>query len=284
MIYYIKLLVLAQARRWLSATERLDAIEESPPTPKTIFQLAAAIKHPPTASHLPFGSDFEDTDAYSPTISRLLAYAEIHNGRDHSHGTFSTPRQTLPYTYRELQEWILERRRRQASDATERTPQQLVTSAEDLATRLCEFASDAIVVKHLIEFALPSKKRANATEVTPKVASAVAAANSFKNRGVATEQAVCMDETQDAEDDAPQLQAEHATADDDTAPAATDITAHSTSAATKHATRQKRQLKKYDDSHQRDSFDVTLSQSAAKAMADDFFKFIQQESLLGLLT
>jgi hypothetical protein len=70
----------------------------------------------------------------------------------------------------------------------------------------------------------------------------------------------------------------------DTAPAATDITARSTSAATEHATRQKRHLKKYDDSHQTDSFDVTLSQSAAKAMAGDFFKFIQQESLLGLRT
>jgi hypothetical protein len=92
-----------------------------------------------------------------------------------------------------------------------------------------------------------------------------------------------MDETQDAEDDAPQPQVEHTTADDDTSPAATDITAHSTGAATEHATRQKRHLKKYDDSHQTNSFDVTLSQSAAKAMADDFFKFIQQESLLGLL-
>ena len=77
--YYVKLLVLAQARRWLSATERLDAVEESPPTPKTIFQLSAAIKQPPTAEHLPFGCDFEDPDAYSPTIRRLLAYAEIHN-------------------------------------------------------------------------------------------------------------------------------------------------------------------------------------------------------------
>jgi hypothetical protein len=235
-----------------------------------------------TAEHLPFGCDFEDPDAYSPTISRLLAYAEIHNGRDHNHGTFSTPRQTMPYTYRQLQEWILERRRRHASDATERAPQQLVTSAGDLATKLREFASDAIVVKHLIEFALPSKKRANATEVTPKVASA-AAANRIKNRGAATEHAIYMDETQDDGGDAPQPQVEHTTVDDDTAPATTDITAHSTNEATEHATRQKRHLKKYDDSHQTDAFDVTLSQSAAKAMADDFFKFIQQESRLGFL-
>lgn len=278
--YYIKLLVLAQARRWLSATERLDAIEESPPTPKTIFQLAAAIRQHSISEYLPFGSDFEDIDAYSPTISRLLAYAEIHDGCTHSHGTFSTPRQTLPYTYRELQDCILERRRRQAGDATERAPQQLVTSAEDLANRLRAFASDAIVVKHIIEFALPSKKRANATEITPKAASTLAApTNSIKNRGAATEHTVCMEETQDAEDDAPQPQIEHTTADDDSTPAATDITAHSTSAATEHATRQKRRLKKHDDSHQTDSFDVTLSQPVAKAMADEFFKFIQQEGL-----
>ena len=216
--------------------------------------------------------------------SAVCWYAEIHNGRDHSHGTFSTPRQTLPYTYRELQELILERRRRQASDATERAPQQLVTSAEDLATKLRAFASDAIVVKHLIEFALPSKKRANATEITPKAASTLAApTHRIKNRGAATEHAVCMDEAQDAEDDAPQPQVEHTTVDDDTAPATTDITARSTNEATENATRQKRHLKKYDDSHQADAFDVTLSQSVAKAMADDFFKLIQQESRLGFL-
>ena len=106
---------------------------------------------------------------------------------------------------------------------------------------------------------MPSKKRSNATEVTPKAASA-AAANRIKNRGAATEHAVYMDEVQDAEDDAPQLQVEHTTADDDTTPAATDITAHSSSAATEHATRQKHRLKKHDDSHQTDSFEVTLSQ------------------------
>jgi hypothetical protein len=98
--------------------------------------------------------------------------------------------------------------------------------------------------------------------------------------GDATERAVCMDETQDAEDDALQPQVEHTTADDDSTPAATDITAHSTSAATEHDTRQKRRLKKHDDSHETDSFDVTLSQSAAEAMADEFFKFMQQEGLL----
>ena len=134
-----------------------------------------------------------------------------------------------------------------------------MTSAEDLASRPRAFASDAIVVKHIIEFALPSKKRANAPEVTPKATSAVAAsANTIKNRGAATEHTVCMDETQDAENDAPQPQVEHKTEDDDPAPAATDITAHSTSDATELATKQKRRLKKHDDRHQTDSVDVTL--------------------------
>ena len=54
--YYVKLLVLAQARRWLSATERLDPIADAPPTPKTNFQLADAIKQPKKAEFAPFGS------------------------------------------------------------------------------------------------------------------------------------------------------------------------------------------------------------------------------------
>ena len=111
--YYVKLLVLAQARRWLSATERLDPIEDAPPTPKTNFQLADAIKQPKTRDYAPFGCDFEDSGAYSPIISRLLLHAEIHNCKDHNYGSFSMPRQELPYTYRQLQELILERRRLQ---------------------------------------------------------------------------------------------------------------------------------------------------------------------------
>ena len=166
----MKLLVLVQSRRWLSATERLDAAEESPPTPKTTVQLALAIKDPKAAEYLPFGCDFErdfqDPHAYSPTVSRLLAYAEIHNCNDHAYGTFSTPRLEMPYTYRQLQEWIIERRRRLACVASDDRARELVQSAEDLATKLQEFASDGIVVKHLTEFALPQKKRAAAVLVT----------------------------------------------------------------------------------------------------------------------
>ena len=54
--YYVKLLVLAQARQWLSATERLDPIADAPPTPKTNFQLADAIKQSKSAEFAPFGS------------------------------------------------------------------------------------------------------------------------------------------------------------------------------------------------------------------------------------
>ena len=61
--YYVKLLVLAQARRWLSATEQLHPIADAPSTPKTNFQLADAIKHSEKAEFVPFGSDFEDTGA-----------------------------------------------------------------------------------------------------------------------------------------------------------------------------------------------------------------------------
>ena len=68
-----------------------------------------------------------------------------------------------PYTYRQLQEWIIERRSlQQRSDNVESSSRELVQTAEDLAAKLRAFASDGIVVKHLIDFALPSKKRASA--------------------------------------------------------------------------------------------------------------------------
>ena len=84
--YYVKLNVLAQARCWLSPTEQLQPIADAPLTPKTNFQLADAIKHAAKAEYVPFGGDFEDADAYSPLISRLLLYAELHN--DSKHGCY----------------------------------------------------------------------------------------------------------------------------------------------------------------------------------------------------
>ena len=92
-----------------------------------------------------------------------------------------------PYTYRKLQEWIVERRRLQRrSDDAESASRELVQTAEDLAAKLRAFASDGIVVKHLIEFALPSKKRANAAEVAAKGASAAAGSRSTR-QGAAPE-------------------------------------------------------------------------------------------------
>ena len=135
---YVKLLVLAQARRWLSATERLDALEDAPPTPKTNSQLADAVKQPKSAVYAPCGRDFEDSDAYSPIISRLLLYADIHNCQDHEYGTFSMPRHALLYTYWQLQEWIIERRRlQQQSNAAEGSSRQLVQTAEGLVAKFC---------------------------------------------------------------------------------------------------------------------------------------------------
>ena len=52
-----------------------------------------------------------------------------------------------------------------------------------------------------------------------------------------------------------------------------------TGEATERATTQKKQLKQHDDSHKTSSHDVTLSQHTAKAMAESFFRFIQQEHL-----
>ena len=74
-------------------------------------------------------------------MSRLLVYAEIHNYDDHDFGTFSTPRRMMPYTYRQLQEWIIERRRQQQSNAAECSSRELVQTADDLAAKLRAFAA-----------------------------------------------------------------------------------------------------------------------------------------------
>ena len=146
----------------------LGPIADAPSTQKKKkFQLADAIKQPKNAEFAPFGGDFEDTDAHSPVISRLLFYAEIHNCSDHGYGIFSAPKQMPPYTYRQLQEFIIERRRQQQpSDDVHISSRELVQTAADLAAKLCAFASDATVVKHLVDFALPAKRRAEAAEVT----------------------------------------------------------------------------------------------------------------------
>ena len=108
--------------------------------------LPEAIRKPEAAEYAPFGRDFEDTDAYSPVISRMLFYAEISTCNDHGYGTFSAPKATPPYTHRELQESIMKRRRlQQRSKDVDGVSRELVQTAEDLAAKLRAFASDAIV-------------------------------------------------------------------------------------------------------------------------------------------
>ena len=93
-------------------------------------------------------------------------------------------------------------------------------TVDDLTAKLRAFASDGIVVKHLIDFALPPKKRANAAEITAKTASAAAGSQCTT-----------------------------------------------------------KQLKQHDDTRLNENYDVALSQQTAKAMANDFFKFVEQEHL-----
>ena len=113
--------------------------------------MADAIKHPEQAAYVPFGGDFENADVYSPVISRLLMYAEIHNYSDHGYGTFSAPTEMAPYTYRQLQQFIIERRRmQQRGDDGASSSRGLVGTAEDLAAKLRAFACEGIVVKHMI--------------------------------------------------------------------------------------------------------------------------------------
>ena len=109
----------------------------------------------------------------------------------------------------------------QVNSSAEGSSRLFIKSAEDLAAKLCAFASDGIVLKHLIEFALPPKKRQDAAEVTAKVASVPSESQNL-------------------------------------------------------------QLQHHDDSHEIHA--VSLSQRTAKAMADSFFKFVQQEHLQRHLT
>ena len=153
------------------------------------------------------------------------------------------------------QQQIFERRRQHAIDATECASRALVKSVEDLAVKLCEFASASIVVEHLIKVGLPMKKRASAAEVTPEALSTPVDYRS-KTRGDASEH------TTDTDDD-PNGQTMDARSRD----------------ATEHATKQKKQLKKHDDGHKEDTHDVILSPRTAKAMAENFFRFVQQEHL-----
>ena len=131
-------------------------------------------------------------------------------------------------------------------------------TAEDLAAKLCAFASDGVVVKHLIDFALPPKKRADAAEVTALDEMLLQSTG----RGAATEHIA-----------ASGAATEH-TKDTDGEDKQADNQTEAISAATEHASKSKKQLRKRDAGHR-----VTLSQQTAKAIADGFFKFVEQEHL-----
>ena len=196
-----------------------------------------------------------------------------------------------PYTYRQLQEWIIERRRQQQpSDDVDRSSRELVQTAADLAAKLCAFASDGVVVKHLVDFALPAKKRAEAAEVTALDEMLLQSTG----RGAATEHTAASGaatkHTKDDDGDDKQADnqrrganTEHTAAsgaatehteDNDGDDKQADNQREAISAATEHASKPKKQLRKRDAGHR-----VTLSQQTAKAIADGFFKFVEQEHL-----
>ena len=70
----------------------------------------------------------------------------------------------------------------------ENSSRDLVRTADDLAAKLRAFASDPMVVKHFIDFALPPKKRAEAAEVTAKKAWAAAEDHATEQGESVTEQ------------------------------------------------------------------------------------------------
>ena len=114
------------------------------------------------------------------------------------------------------------------------------------------------MVKHLVDYALPAKSRAEAAEVTaldemlPQSTGRGAATEQTVASGVATEH------TEDNYGDDKQ-------ADDQR---------EARSGATEHASKPKKQLRKRDADPR-----VTLSYQTAKTIADGFFKFVEQEHL-----
>ena len=66
------------------------------------------------------------------------------------------------------------RRLQQRSKDVDNVSRELVQTAADLAAKLRAFASDAIVLKHLIDFALPAKKRAGTEDATARGPAGVA--------------------------------------------------------------------------------------------------------------
>ena len=94
-------------------------------------------------------------------IARLLVHAEMSASSECDFWTFSRPRGHMPQTYRELQDRVIEHRRQQAAHAADSGgASQLVETSDDLARMLRQFASDGIVVRVLVDFALPPHKRA----------------------------------------------------------------------------------------------------------------------------
>ena len=154
--YHLQLALMREARRWLSDAERLDAISEAPETPKTLSLFASSLQKKKLAQYLPFGTDFEDLDAYNCTQCRLLFFAEMHAYNEHQYGTFTKPRnENLLYTYRELQDCIMQHRQTYSD-------RKGMETADEVASMLCSFASDAVVTHHLLHFALPKQHRVDA--------------------------------------------------------------------------------------------------------------------------
>ena len=162
-IYHMSLLVLSRAKQWLSAAEQVPNLALSASTPKTLGQLRKALEDPLVAPHLPFAADFEDGAGYGPIVGRLLFYAEMSAARDTRYGAYSKPYRA-PQTYGQLQKHVFALREQHTSGVQ---VQRRVETADDLATMLQEFASDATVLRALRDFALPPHRRKKAASVQP---------------------------------------------------------------------------------------------------------------------
>ena len=180
LVYHVRSRVLAAARQWLSATERVPPAGECGTTPKTLRQLQRDLADASAFACLPFANDLEDDDVYSPIVSRLLFFAELSAIGDDTCGTFSAPAWRAPQVYGSVQDYVLRTRQRPTPHACS------VATADDLAALLEKFACNAFVLRAFVDFALPPARRPGAALVEPRVFAPATEHRDFPRRELKT--------------------------------------------------------------------------------------------------
>jgi hypothetical protein len=167
----------------------------------------------------------------------------------------------MPFAYRGVQKWIIERRRAQALATHAGATRQLVQSLDDFASKLQNFACDVVAVKFLIEFALPPKKRASAEEITLETTETDEHTHTLLQSVASSTTHAATEHDRTASE--PIMLPE----------------AHGHAEETKNARDAVERLRQHDDGDVKDLHVVTLSQTAAQDATENFFAFLRKERL-----